>query len=292
MLSQETRDFYATHSPTSDPGPLSWLLDGLPRAIDELIDAIGGVLLHPITAAQLLGEPEPADQGAGELTMMRTLERVHAIDPAPMSVARPITKRLRVNCRGFAMLFVTALRHQGVPVRKRVGFDCGGDIHEIGEYWDEQREQWVLVDPDPASREPLRAFLRGRGHTGRLESSTELIRHGEAYHAGGLAWRLCRSGQAEVGAFRDTAYAGMAGVRVALLQDLDSLIKVELRSFDEWHELITQPWEAVDRRWLDWLDAAAELTADMETNLGELRAFYVGSAYGSVVRTRLAQVVR
>lgn len=83
----------------------------------------------------------------------------------------------------------------------------------------------------------------------------------------------------------------MAGVRVALLQDLDSLNKVELRSFDEWHELVRQPWAATGQRALDWLDQAAELTCDADAGLGELRAFYARSSYGSAVKARLAEVV-
>lgn len=259
VVSPQVRDFYAAHSLTSDPGPRSVILDGLPVDIEPIIDVIGGLFLHPTTAIELLGESEPADRGAGELAMNKTLRMLSAVDPAPLGVPRPVEKRLRVNCRGFAMMFVTILRHQGVPARKRVGFASylSGSIHEIAEYWNDQLNRWVLVDPDPTTREPLRNFFASTGGPDQHDSQAGTIKAGDAFYPGGRAWRLCRSGQANAEQFRDSEQAGMAGVRVALIQDLDSLNKVELRSFDEWHEMINTPWDRLGEHSLAWLDHAA-----------------------------------
>lgn len=286
VISRQIRDFYASHSPTSDPGSLSPMLDDLPVDIDAVIDAIGGLLMHPHTAHDLYGESEPADRGAGYLTMKRMLQHLHTVDPAPLTQHRPSDKRLRLNCGRFAMIFVSILRHCGIPARKRVGFDWDGWIHEIAEYWDDQRNQWVLLDPNPAARKPIRDFLARIGQP----TNAITIRPGEAFTPGCLAWRLCRAGQADPNGYQISDHDGMSSVRIALLQDLDSVNKVELRTFDEWHEMITAPMQQLDDAALDWLDHAA-LIEDCNTSFDELQAFYANSAYGSKVRTRLTQLV-
>lgn len=53
MISRQIRDFYTSHSPTSNPGPLSPMLDDLSVDVVGLIDVIGGLLLHPHTAHNL-----------------------------------------------------------------------------------------------------------------------------------------------------------------------------------------------------------------------------------------------
>lgn len=188
------------------------------------------------------------------------------------------------------MMFVAILRCRGVPARKRVGFDWAGWIHEVAQYWDDHRNRWVFVDPDPATREPIREFLDRTRQQGQYDRRSDTVTAGEAFHPGGLAWRLCRTRRVDDGEFRDSVQDGMGGVRVALVQDLDSLNKVELRSFDEWHEMITTPWDKIDTRSLAWLDRAAALTEDSDARFDEMRAFYTHSPYGSTVQARLAEL--
>jgi len=200
-----------------------------------------------------------------------------------------VERRLRVNCSRFAMLFLTVLRHRGIPVRKRAGFDWDGWIHEIPEYWDENRRQWVFVDPDPATRAPIRTFLARTRQADLTIADTDAIKPGEAFTPGFLAWRLSRAGQADVNQFKVHGHDGMSSVRVALLQDLDSMNKSELRTFDAWYELITAPFSQLDDSALNWLNDAAALIADSDARFNEMRTFYTTSAYGTTIHKRLLQ---
>jgi len=267
------------------------MLDDLPVDVDKLIDVVGGLLLHPHTAHDLFGESEPPDRGAGELTMTRMLQKLVTLDPRPLSHPRPPERRLRVNCSRFAMLFLTILRHRGIPVRKRAGFDWDGWIHEIPEYWDERRNHWVLVDPDPATRAPIRNFLARTGQADHDVADIDAIKSGEAFTPGFLAWRLCRSGQSDANHFHVKDHDGMASARIALIQDLDSMNKSELRTFDAWHEMITAPLSQLDDSALNWLDEAAALIADSDTRFNEMRTFYTSSVYGTTIHNRLLQSV-
>ena len=75
----------------------------------------------------------------------------------------------------------------------------------------------------------------------------------------------------------------MLGVRVTVLQDLDSLNKAELLSIDEWQELMSKPEAALTPDEIGWLDRAAELTMTVDERFEEMRAFYAASAYGRAV---------
>lgn len=290
MITEEVRQFYVSHSPTSDPGPLGSLLDDLPTTINGLVDATGGLLMHVQTAHGLFGEPEPLDFGAGELTMSRMLENLITLYRAPLSLVRPPEKRLRVNCGRFAIFFLSALRQLGIPARKRVGFAWSGWIHEIVEYWDDARERWVLIDPDPSVRDALRDYVaRVRGENPG-EDNADLIRSGEAFWPGALAWRECRAG-VDPGRFHVLDRDALHGVRIALLQDLDSLNKTELRTHDEWHRLMTVPMSELAEDDCRWLDKAADLVDSGDAGFDALRAHYERSAYGVTVRGRLGRML-
>ncbi len=157
---------YAAHSPFTDPGVHSRRYPALPRDLPGLVGVVQGLLLHP-AAARLYGQaPEPEERGWGFPTMAETLDRLLALDDSPLAVPRPPARRLRANCRNFAVLLVSLLRHQGVPARRRVGFarylpGRHAYIHEIAEYWDRARRRWVLVDPqnDSVTRAAQRAYF-------------------------------------------------------------------------------------------------------------------------------------
>ena len=50
------------------------------------------------------------------------LSRLAALDPRPLTEARPPERRLVGCCRDFTVLRCALARHRGIPVRARVGF--------------------------------------------------------------------------------------------------------------------------------------------------------------------------
>ena len=83
----------------------------------------------------------------------------------------------------------------------------------------------------------------------------------------------------------------MAGVRQALLQDLDGLNRLELCSHDWWGgELDDKPDDALTAAELALLDRAADVTLSSDADLIELRRFYESSGRGRAIETRLAQI--
>jgi hypothetical protein len=222
------------------------------------------------------------------------LAHVAERDGRPLTVAREPAERLRGNCRKGAVLLVALLRHQGVPARKRAGFAryiAAGKaiIHEVAEAWDAARERWVLVDADvPVDRQ--RAYLVAHGLNPPADYGDVGLRAADGFVTGGEAWRRCRSGASDPREFEGAGRgAGMAGVRQALLQDLDGLNRVELSSHDWWGgELDEKPDGALTAADLAILDRAAEVTLSADADPVEVRRFCAESGRERAVLARLA----
>jgi hypothetical protein len=138
---------YATQSIFSDPGIHVGLYDALPTAVPELTEVIRNLVIHY--------------RGGGvEFTGDRLDEINHRwIEPAlasdqkrngtPLAEPRDPADRIVGCCRDYTLLTVSALRHQGIPARSRIGFASYflpgfNPDHVVAEYWNGQR--WVMVD--------------------------------------------------------------------------------------------------------------------------------------------------
>lgn len=295
MKDLDALSYYAQHSSLTDPGRYAYMFDLLAEEdVPGLARVVAGLIMHP-SATELYGEPpEPDNRGDGIRSVADTLEHLHGIDDAPLAVAREPRKRPRANCRNFAVLLVSMLRHREIPARKRVGFASylpgpQNYIHEIAEYWDEARGRWVMVDPqnDDATLDAQRAYFESIGQPERADFDTFDIQVGESFYTGGLVWRSCRARDADPEGFRVGPDGGMLGIRISLLQDLDSLNKAELRSWDVWHELMAKSEEKLAAKEKEWLDQAAELMVCVDDRFGEMREFYATAPYARAVRSKL-----
>ncbi|MEZ4714232.1 MAG: transglutaminase-like domain-containing protein [Caldilineaceae bacterium] len=272
--------YYTKQSPITNPGQYISLFDDLSADLPALFKVVQGLLHHPY-------EIPPARQS--ELMLRTVPEMIGGIlqhDPAPLTAARPPEKRLYGLCRDYAVLLVSMLRHHGIPARERVGF--GGYFksewfwdHRIAEYWNQDQQAWVLVDPQ---------YQANPSKSPHRQVDSLHITRTSPYLLAGQAWQLCRRGEADPDTFVDSPTdRGLAMIRYALLHDLDALNKVELVGMDAWHELIDKPEAEVtaDERLL--LDKIAALTVDADANFGELQALYAQLPYGLAVQGRLNQ---
>jgi hypothetical protein len=285
--------FYAEHSAITDPGPHRHLFDGTPRDVAGTVRVVQGLLMHP-AATRLYGEPPEDGPAWGYRTVAETLERILALDDAPLTVARPPARRLRGNCRNFAVLCVSMLRHRGVPSRRRVGFAAylpgrHSYTHEVAEYWNADRARWVLVDPqnDDVTLTAQRAFFASIGQPERARYDTLDLVRDEQFVLGGTAWRRCRAGQADPDGFRCGRQKGWREVEITLLQDLDSLNKAELLS-NESGLLPREDDRPVTDDETALLDRVAEATADPDGRFDEVRRLYATTPYGRWVGEKLA----
>src|SRR5207245_4477856 len=140
---QAALGLYATHDDITDPGPHAPRSDDLPDRLPRLHAAINGLLLHVWKAHAWYGHlltPPPRKLPIRHTA--RLLDELLRLEAAPLSRARPVDRRVVVDCRHFAVLLCAVLRHRGVPARPRCGFASyiGGTAplgdHWACEYWD------------------------------------------------------------------------------------------------------------------------------------------------------------
>jgi hypothetical protein len=283
--------FYRQHSPITDPGPHEALFRDVPGDVASIVRVVQGLLMHP-AAAKLYGEPpEPDNPGWGERRMADLLARIVAANPAPLGAARPPAQRLRANCRNFAVLCVSMLRHHGVPARRRTGFarylpGRHAYVHEVAEYWHVGEGRWVLVDPqnDDVTIAAQRAFFESIGQPERAAYDTLDITGEHYFMLGGAVWRRCRAGDADPDDFRSSYHRGLPEIQWVTLQDFDSLNKAELLG----NESGFSPEEPLTAERLAFVDQVAALTVRADEYFDELRALFAATPYGRWVDARLA----
>lgn len=108
----------------TDPKEYASLFDGLPRKIPALVEVVQGLLIH-IFWADRYGLELPKERGGREVNLRgvaQKLKRVQELEASPLTIARPLEKKLLGNCRDFSVTLCAMLRHQGVPARARCGF--------------------------------------------------------------------------------------------------------------------------------------------------------------------------
>jgi len=241
-----------------------------------LVGAVQGVTIHPFWLESYgLKLPGERFQELQLRTTARRLERTLELDPRPLNEARAVDKKLLGNCRDHSLLLVSMLRHAGIAARARCGFGAyfqpnHYEDHWVCEYWEAAGQRWVLVDPqlDDVQRKVLRIGF----------NPLDVPR--DQFIVGGMAWQMCRSGQADPASFGIFDMSGLGFVRGNLLRDVAALNKMELLPWDCWGVMLKDDLEDADD--LSALDAAAALTA-----LDVPDPLRVRSAYESDTRLKM-----
>jgi len=220
--------------------------------------------------------------------MQDLLNRAVELDRRSMAIARSPEKRVIGCCREFATLFCAILRHKGIPARSRCGFStylAGPGYYEdhwICEYWDNDEERWVRVDPqiDPYQQSLISADF------------SPLDVPASRFLTAGQAWKQCRAQESDPEKFGiacspkefglKTLY-GLWFVRGNLLRDFAALNKVETVPFllrlakgltwDAWRLVAAKDGE-LSKKDYDLLDTIAELSLDPDKSFQEIRSLY------------------
>ena len=268
MKTSDIFAFYASHSPLTEPGEASALLEPLPNDLGALTRVIQGLGIYDVVAREFYGFEPPADR-LSEIHLRpiaERLARIMELDDQPLLIAREPARRLLGRCNAFALMLVTMLRAKGVPARSRCGFAAyfnppNFEDHWVCEYWDARTRRWRLADPQ--IDDVWRRALDIRFDTLDLPQAQFLM--------ASEAWRRCRSGEADERF--GISFAGLRGlwfVAGSLVRDMAALNKIEMAPWDVWGAQ-PGPREEFD---LGFFDALAALTRDPDHTFVELRRRY------------------
>ncbi|MEV0676939.1 transglutaminase-like domain-containing protein [Actinosynnema sp. NPDC050436] len=246
------------------PGPLTGLPAHVVAPTSDPVD-----LCRPVRAlvvqprdAQALGLPAERFEDNQVRPADELVRRLLALDPAPLTTARPPDRRVVGTCRHFAVLGCALLRHRGVPARVRCGFATyfqpgRGVDHWVVEYRDGAR--WVRVDP-----EVLGGTVLPHAHDLRPDD----------FLTGGEAWHAYRRGEVDGNLFgvHGTENWGPSEIRGNAVRDLAALNKVEVLPWDEWGRMA----EAYEGRTGEDYDVLLDELADVcaSDDLPAVRALY------------------
>jgi hypothetical protein len=261
--------FYASHSPITEPGEASALIEPLPNDAAALTRVIQGLGIYDVVARDFYGF-EPPENRLGEIHLRpiaQRLVRIVELDDQPLHVARSPDRRALQRCNSFALMLVAMLRAKGAPARSRCGFAAyfnppNFEDHWVCEYWDAREHRWRLADPQ--IDEVWRGRLNIRFDTLDLPR-TQFLTAGEA-------WRRCRSGEGDERRF-GISFAGLHGlwfVPGSLVRDIAALNKMEMAPWDV-SGAQPGPEEEFD---LAYFDELAGLTRDPDSAFADLRRRY------------------
>lgn len=272
-LTTQPLEYYTRPGFMTDPGEHADLFDGLPTGIPALCQVVQGLLLHVFWAERYGVELSEERQREVEIRRVSDmLACIREMGDRPLTVERPLDKKLVGNCRDFSVLLCAMLRYRQVPARARCGFGAYFtpgmyEDHWVCEYWNGDEGRWVMVDAqlDALQREVLEIPF----------DPCDVPR--DQFLVGGKAWRMCRAGEADPDHFGIFDMHGLWFIRGDLVRDLLALNKVEILPWDGWG-LIAKEEQSLSAGDFALLDRVAELTLVDAPPFAEVRAIYEGDA--------------
>jgi hypothetical protein len=263
-------DYYARHSPFSDPGRHARLLDALPTDPAGVARAIQGLVIYEHVAGPFYSCPLPDARRAEShiRPVEKMIDAILALDDRPLDQPRPPEKRLVGICRHFTLLAVAIFRHHGAPARARVGF--GGyfnpgkyEDHWVCEYWNAEQGRWALLDVQFDEIFTRKLALR----------HDPLDTPRDQFLVAADAWRKCR-GELDPNAFgiEFSKLRGLWFVAGNLIGDLAALNGAEVLPWDVWGAKPPPGELAADQ--LAYFDELAELTADPDAKFDAVSRRY------------------
>lgn len=233
--------FYTTPAATSALGRRAVLATELTRDPEALGAIVRGLLVHNYQAT-VRGLELPPERWSHMQTVgaERILDNVVGLDPRPLTVERPIERRMVGFCYHFALLHCALLRSAGIPSRARCGFasyfkERRWIDHWVVEWWD--GGGWRLTDSQI-----------GRTDLGQ-----------DDFQSGVMAWAACRADPSRVWSYGNGELWGWDELRGSLINDVAALSKVEVSGWYWCDRIHVEPLADMHEE----LDASLDILAEM-----------------------------
>lgn len=256
---------------TTDPGCFIDYYNDLPDTPGELLQVVQGLVIHG-ELTKLYGVNTGKMQANEEL--LRTTEQILGAilktDPSPLYIKREPRYRFVGMCRDSALLYVSMLRHKGIPARVRVGFanyfqsEILYEDQWVAEYFDLERNCWIRVDTqvDDIQREHY-----------NISFDTKDMPENSGFFLAAEAYKGCREGKFSDGDFGyNKNWKGYQSIKGNLLHDCNCLLGIELLPWDLWTELSEQNWSSMKSSEKNLLEDISDLiiAISKETNDAKL----------------------
>ena len=238
----------------------------------SLVRIVQGLAIHEFVASEFYGVAIPEERRAEShiRPVEEMLDRIMALDPAPLTVSRPPERRLVGVCRHFMVLLLAMLRAKRIPARGRCGFGAYFnpgffEDHVVCEYWNESEKRWVSVDPQ---FDDVWIARLGIDH-----DVLDVPR--DRFLIAADAWTECRISAADPAKFGivNGNLRGRWFIAANLIHDVATLNKMELLRWDAWGGM-PRPNQSYSDDELSFFDRLAALTLEPDQSFEELRRLY------------------
>ena len=219
------------HTPMTAPGALALEFEKLPSDIASLNRIVQGLLVHS-EWLPAYGVDANTFRSVNRVTLSvsERLGELLKLDNRGLRVARGPANRSAGTCRDFALTLCSFLRATGTPARLRCGFAAylgdGWEDHWVCEYWDEQRGDWRLSDPQLDEITCAQCAVSF--------DPSDLPR--DTFLTGGEAWLRCRAGKQNADHFGHGDVKGLWFIHVNVVRDAYAVNGRETSAWDKWRE--------------------------------------------------------
>lgn len=137
----------------TNPYQYSKCFENIPNGLDAICDLINMQLVH-IGDEEMVNKifsTKNIDADKNLITVSEMLKVLCIRNPKGLTQERLPKERLAASCRSFALLLTSILKHKHIPSRVRAGFVPFQDNffdHWTCEYWNANKNKWVIVDAD------------------------------------------------------------------------------------------------------------------------------------------------
>jgi hypothetical protein len=267
----DTLAYYTQPGSMTGVGQHAKALAQLPADVAALAKIVQGLAVHQYMADAYGFEVPEARKAESHIRHAdKIFDRILALDSRPLSVARPVEKRVVGVCHHFALLMTAMLRAKGIPARYRCGFGAFFNApkfeeHLVCEYWNEAEARWVLAD---AQLDEV-----WRRNLGFAFDPMDVPR--DQFVVAADAWTQCRSGKADPAKFGIFVgeLRGLWFIAAELIRDVAAFSKMEMLPWDGWGAM-PHRGQQLDAGQLAFFDRLAALTAGTDASHGELRSLY------------------
>jgi Transglutaminase-like superfamily len=225
-------DRWLRHTPMTEPGALALEFEKLPSDIASLNRIAQGLLVHSEwLSAYGVDANTLRPTSRVTLPVSERLGELLKLDRRSLHVARAPANRSAGTCRDFALTLCSFLRATGTPARLRCGFAAylarEWEDHWVCEYWDRQREDWRLSDPQLDEITCAQCSVSF--------DPSDMPR--DVFLTGGDAWLRCRFGEQNPDRFGHGEVTGLWFIRVNVVRDAYAVNGRETSVWDAWREV-------------------------------------------------------
>ncbi len=241
-LHKEVLEFYRKQSEISNPGKFTSHFDNLPDSIDALCKVVQNTFSHifwikdkgnyGFTPKDIETKGRNPSKELNLRTIEEKLEAFYSYEDTTLGEPRNQINRVVGNCRDFALLLVSILRHKGFSARVRSGaaryfFPLSMNRYEdhyICEYWDKNEKRWIIADPqiDDLQKKVLKMEIN------------PLDLPYDQFLGAGRTWIKFRKEDVEPDKFGIGDWRGENFVLNKLIMELACLNRVEVLAWESW----------------------------------------------------------